>query len=79
VAVIRKTPSTSVGEGGEKGILPRCCCNHRGVEAALKIYPAKLSQKVPQNATSKRYMHPYVHSSTIYNSQEMEATSVSID
>ena len=27
----------------------------------------------------KRYMHPSVHSSTIYNSQDMEATSVSIN
>ena len=27
----------------------------------------------------KIYMHSYVHSSTIYNSQDMEATSVSID
>ena len=26
----------------------------------------------------KRYMHPYVQSSTVYNSQDMEATEVSI-
>ena len=25
-----------------------------------------------QNYNSKRYMHPYVHSSTIYDSQDME-------
>ena len=27
-----------------------------------------------QNYNSKRYMHPYVHSSTICNSQDLEAT-----
>ena len=31
-----------------------------------------------ENANSKRYMYPYIHSSTIYNSQDMEATQVSI-
>ena len=25
-------------------------------------------------SNSKRYMHPNVHSSTVYNSQDMEAT-----
>ena len=27
-----------------------------------------------QKYNSKRYVHPYVHSSTIYNSQDMETT-----
>ena len=27
-----------------------------------------------KNIIWKRYMHPYVHSSTMYNSQDMEAT-----
>ena len=27
-----------------------------------------------QNYTSKRYMHPYIHSSTIHNSKVMETT-----
>ena len=27
-----------------------------------------------ENCNSKKYMHPYVHSSTIHNSQDMEAT-----
>ena len=27
-----------------------------------------------KNYKSKRYMHPYVHSSTIHNSQDMETT-----
>ena len=34
----------------------------------LGIYPYKTD--------SKRYMHPSVHFSTIYNNQDMEATSV---
>ena len=32
-----------------------------------------------QNYNSERYMHPYVHSSTIHNSQDMETTWKSID
>ena len=31
-------------------------------------------KKNPKNHNSKRYMHPNVHCSTIYNSQVMEAT-----
>ena len=27
----------------------------------------------------KRYVHPYVHCSTIYNSQDLETTKMSID
>ena len=35
---------------------------------------------IPQeNSNLKRYMHPSVHSCTIYNSQDMEATQVSIN
>ena len=32
-----------------------------------------------ENTILKRYMHSYVHSSTIYNSQDMEAIKVSIN
>jgi len=32
-----------------------------------------------ENHTSKRYVYPNIHSSTIYNSQDMEATSMPID
>ena len=35
--------------------------------------PGYLS-KENENTNSKRYMHPYVHCSIIYNSQDMEAT-----
>ena len=30
--------------------------------------------KENENTSSKRYMHPYVHSSIIYNSQDIKAT-----
>ena len=32
-----------------------------------------------KNTNLKRYMHPNVHSSMIYNSEDMEATLVSIN
>ena len=35
--------------------------------------------KENKNTKLKRYMHPYVYWSIIYNSQDMEATQVSID
>ena len=38
--------------------------------------PGHLFRKY-KNTNLKRYMHPKVHSSTIYNSQDMEATEVS--
>ena len=34
--------------------------------------------KETQNTYSKEYMHPYVHCSIIYNSQDLEAAQVSI-
>ena len=37
----------------------------------LSLYPEK-----NKNSTSKRHMHANVHSSTIYNSQDMETTQV---
>ena len=33
-------------------------------------------KKKKENTNLKKYMHPRVHSSTIYNSQDMEALSV---
>ena len=35
--------------------------------------------KEPQNTNSKEYMHPYVHYSIIYNSQDLEAAQVPIN
>ena len=40
--------------------------------------PGYISEK-NENANSKRYMHPYVHSSTIHNTQDMEATYMLTD
>ena len=37
------------------------------------------SWKKNENTSSKRYMNPNVHSSTIYNSQDMETTQVPIN
>ena len=37
------------------------------------------TSKEKENTNLKRYMHPKVHSSIIYNSQDMEATYVPID
>ena len=31
-----------------------------------------------QNTNTKKYMHPYVHCSVIYNSQDLEVAQVSI-
>ena len=35
---------------------------------------AAKKKKQQQNYNSKRYMYPYVHSSAIHNSQDMETT-----
>ena len=40
--------------------------------------PGHISGK-EENSNSKRYIHPNVHSSTICNSQDMEATEMSIE
>ena len=40
--------------------------------------PGYISGK-EENSNSKRYMHPVIHSSTIYNSQDMEPTQVPIN
>ena len=40
--------------------------------------PGHISGK-DKNSNLKRYMHPNVHGSTIYNSQDMDATQVSIN
>ena len=33
-----------------------------------------ISEETQNNTNSKEYIHPYVHCSIIYNSQDMEAT-----
>ena len=76
MAIIKKKTNNRVAEDAEKREFSwdvGATTMENSVEVARKIYPAKLQfwvlfQKAPQNTTSKRYMHPYVHSSTIYNS-----------
>ena len=46
---------------------------HNPIIPLLHIYPKKMK------TISKRYMHTYVHSSIIYNSQNMETALVSIN
>ena len=38
------------------------------------IYPQKIQSRVLE-----RYLHTHIHSNTVHNSQEVEATQVSID
>ena len=35
--------------------------------------------KENKNTDFKRYMHPYIHCSFVYNSQDIETTYISID
>ena len=60
------------------------------MENSVKDSQKKLSIELPydpaipgyisgQNYNLKRYMHPYVHCTTIHNSQDMETTQMSID
>ena len=56
-------------------------CSHHGKhyggssENDLRYDPEILLLDIPrQNNNSKRYMDPYIHGSTIHNSQDMEAT-----
>ena len=43
------------------------------IELPYDPTPGHITGKV-ENSNSKRYMHPNVHSSAVYNSQDMEAT-----
>ena len=56
-------------------------CNHYGKLKIESPYnPTVPLGHIPRwNYNSKRYMHPYVHKSTVHNSQDMEATEVSVD
>jgi len=44
-----------------------------------KIYVHAWTSYLEKTHNSKRYMHPGVHYSTIYNSQNLEATQMSIN
>ena len=47
--------------------------NNNNNNNSRKITPGHISRK-NENSNLKRYMHRNVHSSTLYNSQDMEAT-----
>ena len=50
-------------------------------ENRITIWPNNPTpgHELRENHNSKRYMHPNVHYSTIYNSQDMEATYMSVN
>ena len=81
--VEKREPSYPVG-----GNINRC--NHYGEQYEVSLTKNRAVMRSSgltlghisgedENSNSKRYMHPKVHWSTIYNSQDMEATWVSTD
>ena len=87
MATIKKSTNNKYWRGGgEKRTLVHCWWDCKLVQPQWKtllhdpaipllgIYPEK-----NENTTLKRYMHPSVHCSTIYNSQDMEKTQVPIN
>ena len=74
------------------GILLHCWWECKLVQQLWKIvwsFLKKLKIELPYDSTIpghlsgenhnlKRYMHPNIHSSTIYNSQDLEATKMSL-
>lgn len=57
--------------------------HHGGASGNLQNYHTlqrpHLWASIRENRSLKSYMHPYAHSSTIHNSQDMEASGVSMD
>ena len=48
---------------------------NRGIfRATIRFWNLTPGQISGENSNSKRYMYPSVHCSTVYNSQDMEAT-----
>ena len=89
MAIIKmSTNNKSWRRCGEKGTFLHCCWECKLVQSLwrtvwrffrkLKI-ELPYDPAIPQNYNLKRHMHPYVHSSTIHNSQDTKTTYVSID
>ena len=94
MSMIKKSTNKHWRDYRDKGTLLQCCWECKLVQPLWKTvwrYCRKLkielsyALSIPSlnmyyiNYNSKRYMHPYVHSSTIHNSQVMETTWMSID
>ena len=95
MAITKKSTNIKCWWGcGEKGTLVHCrweCTLVQPLQKTVRRFLKKLEIELPaipfrgiypekkENINSKRYMQPNVHSSTIYNSQDMEGTQVSIN
>ena len=91
MAIIKKNVGENVEEGelsypiGENINWNRHCGNtvevSQKTENGTTVWPSNSIPGYisPQNSSSKRYMHSSVHSSIICNSQDIEATWVSIN
>ena len=89
MAIIKKSTKKGWRGCGEKRSLPHCWWECKFVvtmENNIEV-PQKIKNRVTirssnptpgyisrEKSNSKRYMYPNVHCSTIYNSQDMEAT-----
>ena len=47
-------------------------------DPAIELLAWYISEKINKNFNSKRYMHPNVYSSTIYNNKDIDTTQVPI-
>ena len=94
MAIIKKSKNNKCWRGcGQKVTLLCCwweCIGAATMENSMEV-PQKTENRTTiwsnnptlghvsgQKYNLKRYMHPYVHSSNIYNSQDMETTQMSI-